>query len=336
MATTRQSTAAKTWSMFGEVRKKPTPYEVVTGKFHYHFRREPAPFELDPDVPLNRWYLKHREGSPFQVDDWEGFRDPAKLTYKSYVELQKERETYLDGVIDAAEDAEAVTALPDGWPATLRDLFIPLRFPLHALQMTGLYVGQMSPSSYITNCANFQAADEMRRIQRFAYWTKVLANAHGDDLAETGTARTPWESADAWQPLREAVERMLIAYDWGESFVALDLAVKPALDALVNVALARLADANGDRLLSQLLADFERDSRRGREWSTALVKYAVGRRPEVADVLTGWLEVWKPRGLAGAAALAPLFESAPTPMAADDVQAIVNDAYASFEAGLGL
>ena len=77
----------KTWSLLGDVRRKPSTYEVTAARFHYHFRKEPAPFELDPGMPLNRWYLEYREGSPFQVDDWEGFRDPHKLTYKDYVAL---------------------------------------------------------------------------------------------------------------------------------------------------------------------------------------------------------------------------------------------------------
>ena len=101
----RASRTPKTWSLLGDVRRKPSTYEVTAASFHYHFRREPAPFELDPGMPLNRWYLEYREGSPFQVDDWEGFRDPHKLTYKDYVPLQHDRETYLDLLIDTHEAA---------------------------------------------------------------------------------------------------------------------------------------------------------------------------------------------------------------------------------------
>jgi toluene monooxygenase system protein E len=81
--------------------------------------------------------------------------------------------------------------------ATLRKLFVPLRFPLHVLQMTGLYVGQMAPSAFITNAAHFSAADEMRRVQRIAYWTKVLANAHPG--AEHSCRVTP--AARVWSEL---------------------------------------------------------------------------------------------------------------------------------------
>lgn len=319
----------KTWSLLGDVRRKPSPYEVVTAKFHYHFRRDPAPFELDPEVPLNLWYLKHREGSPLMVDDWEGFRDPAKLTYRDYVLRQDKQEVYVDHLIDQHEASGSAGALDPGWVATLQELFVPLRFPLHTLQMTSIYIGQMAPSSFITNCSNFQSADELRRIQRFAYWTKVLANAHGDHLAETDTARGPWVDGDAWQPLRELVENLLITYDWGHAFAALDLAVKPAIDELLNSQLAELAKRNGDELLSNLLVALRADSERSRDWTSALVSYSIERDESLAALLDGWKADWQPRAIAAMEPLAAMFERAPVPIAATEVMAAVRSAVES-------
>lgn len=333
---TNRRPATKTWSLLGNVKRKPNPYEVVTSKFHYHFRREPAPFEMDPDTPLNKWYLQNREGSPFQVEDWEQFRDPYKLTYKEYVAVQRDRETYVDALIDQAEASGAVRKLSTDWVAVLRELFVPLRFPLHVLQMTGLYVGQMAPSSFITNCANFQAADELRRIQRFAYWTKALSLTHGDDLAATATAREPWESAPQWQPLRRLLEEMLITYDWGEAFTALNLAAKPMLDALINEQLAALAEGSGDQFLSQLLVEFDLDSRRSVDWTQALVSYAVDRDAGLREVLDGWLASWQPKAKAAINSLTPAFGDAPVPMDPEQVSENVARRYANLIEECGL
>ncbi len=313
MTTAASRARQRTWSLFGDVRRRPTPYEAVTGKFHYHFRRQPAPFEMDPRWSLNTWYLTHREGSRLQVDDWEGFRDPYKLTYREYVSMQHDREIYLDALVDRHEAEGSAQRLDAGWVRTLRGLFVPLRFPLHVLQMASLYVGQLAPSSYITNCAHFQAADEMRRIQRIAYWTKVLANSHDDTLAATATARQAWEDDPRWQPLRETLEHLLIAYDWGEAFTALNLAVKPSLDALVNTALGELAEANGDQFLAALCAEFGRDAKRSQDWTAALTSYAVDRDPALADVLSEWTRDWRPRADRSVAALAGYFGTAPHP-----------------------
>jgi toluene monooxygenase system protein E len=304
----------KTWSLLGDVRRRPSIYEATAAKFNYHFRREPAPFEMDPTSAINQWYLAHREGSPFNVADWEGFRDPAKLTYSDYVSLQHDRETYLDLLIDHHEQTSSVAALSEGWVNTLTRLFVPLRFPLHVLQMNALYVGQMAPSAYIINCAHFQAADEMRRIQRFAYLTKLLANDHGDSIASTSTARGPWQADAAWQPLREVSERMLAVYDWGAALIALNVALKPALDSVVNDSLGSLAIANGDEFLALVLAELQRDSARSESWTTALLQYAIDQDPAMADVVRGWVTTWTPLADAAVAGVAGLFASAPTPM----------------------
>ena len=60
-----------------------------------------------------------------------------------------------------------------------------------------------------------------RRIGPNRYHSTMYA-----ELASSTHTRQRWEEDGAWQPLREAVENMLIAYDWGEAFVALNLAVK--------------------------------------------------------------------------------------------------------------
>jgi toluene monooxygenase system protein E len=333
---TRPARTQRTWSLLGDVRRKPSAYEVTAARFHYHFRREPAPFELDPAMPLNLWYLRYREGSPFQVDDWEGFRDPYKLTYKDYVTLQHDRETYLDLLIDTHEAAGAAAVLDPAWVAALSSLFVPLRFPWHVLQITGLYVGQMAPSSFITNAANFGAADEMRRIQRIAYWTKVLANAHGEELATTALARGAWERDPAWQPLRRCCEQLLAAHDWGEAFAARNLALKPVLDALLDWQFAELARRNGDEFLALLFTEFGVDARRSQDWSAALVRYALEHRPELKDVLAGWLGTWRPRALGAVDSLAPAFARAPVPMTADDVTAAVREQYRTYLGTCGL
>ena len=302
----RERTAPKTWSMLGEVKRRPSVYEVTAAKFVPHFRREPAPFEMGPEASLNQWYLKYREGSVFNVEDWEGFKDPAKLTYSEYVTLQHDRETYLDGLIDHHEDASTVEGYEKAWVDTLTNALIPLRFPIHILQMISLYVGQMAPTAFIINCSNFQAADEMRRIQRFAYLTKWLSNGHGSSIAETETAKNAWENGAAWQPMRKALEELMGVYDWGEAFVALDLVIKPTLDSLVNGSFGTLATENGDELLALMLAEFGRDAQRSQDWSAELARYAIANDASLKGTMSEWVAKWTPAADAMAAGYAEL------------------------------
>lgn len=291
----RQTRRRKTWSLWEE-RRVPTEYEVVTHRFHYHFRRQPAPFELSPSWKLNQWYLRYREGSPFNVDTWEQYRDPYALTYRRYIETRHQREVYLDNLIDEFEARDHYRSLSGEWLDLLRDFYFPSRFSGHTLQMTGSYIAQMAPSSYITNPFHFQSADEMRRIQRTAYLAKAIAVDTGrNDLADSQQARQTWEKHPAWQPLRELAERHLIVYDWGEAFAVRNLVVKPTYDFFLNVALPQIALRYGDELLPLLHDDFHRyDSRYSRDITITLARYALERRPDLLPWLQERVETWRP------------------------------------------
>jgi toluene monooxygenase system protein E len=336
MPIVRKREPAKTWSLLGQARKKPTEYEVVTAHLHYHYGRQPAPFELDPNTPINTWYRTYREGSRLQTDDWEGFRDPHHLTYHSYVERQAARETYLENLVDEFERREHDGRLERHWVQSLDRLYIPARFPMHALQMTALYIGQMAPSSFITNAAYFQAADELRRIQWAAYRAKSLSLLGDVDLGSGADARRCWEEDGAWQPLRETIEKMLIAYDWGEAFAALNLTVKPIFDAVFNVQLAELARVHEDRLLALMLDDVALDSDRSGDWSAALVQYAVTKRPANREFLEQWVEKWMALAYRGMDGVVELFGQAAGPLQPKAVSANVRAAHHAFLARCGL
>lgn len=313
--TTAKARPRKTWSLNGDTRRKPTEYEAVTGNYHYHFNRKPAPFDLDPGSAINRWYLKHREGSPLQAEDWEGFRDPAALNYRRYIALQHDREVYAEGVVDHYEALDHDATLNSDWVETLNRVYVPSRYLFHVLQITSLYVGQLAPSAYITNAAFFQAADELRALQWVAYRAKSLSLSHGTHLANTEETRRIWENDELWQPARETLERLLLAYDWGEAFVALNLTVKPALDALLKEAFVDLASDRGDGLTAALLQESRVDTTRSQAWHTALARYALAANPANREVIDGWVEKWRPLADRAVDGLAGVF---PDPDAARD------------------
>jgi hypothetical protein len=322
----------RTWSIAGDSRRKPTEYEAVTGNFHYHFNRKPAPFDLDPDSAINRWYLKHREGSPLQAQDWEGFRDPAALNYRRYIALQHDREVYAEGVVDHYEALEHDTHLDPQWVELLGRIYVPARYAMHVLQITSLYVGQLAPSAYIANAAFFQAADELRALHWIAYRAKSLSLTHGAQWANTEATRQIWESDEAWQPARQALERLLLAYDWGEAFTALNLVIKPTLDALFKEALVDLASANGDGLTAALLQDLRIDTIRSQAWSAALARYAIAQNSDNREVIASWEDAWQPLADGACDGLSSVFADAPHPVDASSVREQVAASQTKFRA----
>jgi toluene monooxygenase system protein E len=196
------------------------------------------------------------------------------------------------------------------WLQVLATVFTPMRFPAHAFQMMQAYLGQIAPSSYITNCAAFAAADLLRLVSLVAYRTRQLQMAHPDVGFATGERQT-WETHPNWQPTRLALETALIAYDWGECLTAVNLVLRPTLSEILLRQLGIVADANRDQLTWLLLSNLSIDAERNARWSAALARYAISQRPENAPVLRHWVQRWTPKADEAATGLATLLSELP-------------------------
>lgn len=278
-------TRARTYWHLAGLGAKPSRYEVATSRLSYHPTRG---FEVN--APVTAWFARHGADVHLHVDDWESFRDPRETTYERYCEIQHASETLVDGLFRSIEDPS--TTISPHWEATLAAIVPTLRFPVHALQMGAAYLGQLAPASRIVIACAFQAGDEVRRVQRLAYRTALL-EARAPGTAER--SRSAWVNDAPWQPLRVLLERLLVTYDWGEAFVALNLCLKPAFDDLFVGELARRAAAAGDGAFAEVLRALHEDCRWHREWSLALIRTVIDADPANADVVRAWREEWDQR-----------------------------------------
>ena len=283
----------KTWSHLAGRRRKPSEYEIVSTNLLYNTRPGAAPYELDPAMFMNRWYVEHRDGSGLQHPDWNSFRDPDELVYRTYTMLQDGQETYVFGLFDQFDEREHDESLDASWVADLGLVYTPTRYLFHTLQMASAYLQQMSPASTITNCAAFQAADSMRWLSHTAYRTKELSLTYPD--AGFGTdERTHWEQHPAWQGFRSLMEQVLTTWDWTEAFVALNLVAKPAVEEAVLRQLGNTARHQGDMLLGMVNDAQLIDADRHRRWAGALVQL-VSSDPANVEQLQRSIETWEPR-----------------------------------------
>lgn len=273
-------------------RKRPSEYEVVSYKLHYRTRNPHAPYEQSPNLRMNEFYRKNVFGSPLQHPDWDSFRDPDEVTYRAYCTMQDGQEQYVDGLLNAHDANKHDAGLPGPWIDTLAKMYTPARYLHAASQMASAYLVQIAPASTITNCAVFQEADCFRWLSRVAYRTRELANAHPDKgFAEK--ERHNWEEAHEWQGFRELFEKVLATFDWGESFVALNIIALPAVEFGFLHSLKAAAQSRGDTLTALLCDNQARDSQRSRRWTAALVKQCLDVKTN-EEVIAGWLAKWAP------------------------------------------
>ncbi len=273
------------WHLEGQGRL-PQHYDIVTSRLLYH--RELG-FEVA--TPGAAWLQRHALQSPLR-GTFQAFRDPRATTYASYVELQSEREGFAEQLLQSAEESGYDSALPPPWVDVLEAVLPVLRYPCHALHMLAAYVAHLAPEGRVVVAGAFQAADELRRVQHLARRMRQLQELR-PDFGKAALAH--WQEHADWQPLRRLLEQLLVTYDFGEAWAALQLVVKPALDELYMVQFAGLARERGDWLWAELAHSLAQDCRWQRDWSDALARAALAEHPDNQAVLSAWIESWAQR-----------------------------------------
>jgi toluene monooxygenase system protein E len=299
----------KTWSHLAARKRKPSEYEIVSTNLHFSTNNPDAPFELDPNFDMAKWFKQYRNASPLSHPDWNAFRDPDEMVYRTYNIQQDGQETYVLGLFDQFSSRGHDAMLEPTWAGTLARLYTPMRYLAHTLQMASAYLSQMAPASTISNCATYQAADSLRWLTHTAYRTRELSKT----FADQGFGRDErhyWENGPAWQGWRQLVEHALVAWDWGESFVAFNLVIRPAVEECVLRGLGEAGRHNGDTLLGLLTDAQLLDTQRHRRWASALVKLALQQEGN-AGQMAQWVARWEPLADAAIDAYATALSDAP-------------------------
>jgi toluene monooxygenase system protein E len=119
-------------------------------------------------------------------------------------------------------------------------------------------------------------------------------------------ARLTWQRDPVWQPLRRALERLLVTYDFGQAVIQGLLVLAPAFDALFMRGFARLAAERGDRLLFELFSSLDQDCRWHEAWADAFVQAALAEEPSNAAPIREWIgSAWPDTRRALAAVVEP-------------------------------
>jgi len=280
------------WCLEGS-RRKPTDYEVTSTALLYYPARG-----LEVETETSRHYDRYQRGGDLSAENWDSFQDPAGFTYAAYVAERRDQEAFLDRLL------ERPTAPLSRELEPLLGLLSALRFPLHGLQMVAAYVGSLAPGGRIAIAAAFQAADEMRRIQRVCQWLSRSGRAAGE-LDALG--RELWQHDAALQPLRQIVEELLVTYDWGQALLGLNAVLKPVFDRLWFEQLAGVAERHEDEILEKILSSLADDGLWHETWFIAFSKVALAGDARNAAAMRGRVAELRPRLAHAVHALLPAF-----------------------------
>ena len=243
--------ARRTFSAFGDVRRMPSEYEIVTHgtelddsrRTGRRLRAEPvlAGQPVVPHLPrpvaaagreLGRVPRPRPADLPHLRQRTGRRRDQDPGRARGSTPLPVPTQAFAPGWVRAARHALHAR------PATRARL--PAGRGLHRLHRSDVLHHQRRRRS--------STADFLRRVTTIAYRTRELQLAHPEvrhrdrGSAALGGARRLAAGA------RKAVESALITYDWGEAFTALNLVLLPTLDDVLTRQFGEVARANGDNL----------------------------------------------------------------------------------------
>lgn len=245
--------------------------------------------------------------------DWEEFRDPTGLTYRSYVARQDASERELDGVLRSGAAAGTADGLADEWRRALATLVGAMSFAEWGVGMLHQHVERFSLSSTLAQSAQLQVMDKMRHAQRDL---EVYDLLFGEPESGDDPVRRIWMDGADIQPLRRFIEETLARTDWAEVIVAANLALGGLLAPFLREVYLEGGRRYRDPVAAGLGSAFAVDEKRHVAWTDAFVKLAAAE-PANLEVMSAWLERDLP---AVAEALATLTEHHPldgvTPKAA--------------------
>lgn len=316
----------KTKNEYEEVTVRQQPY------LHGHYRNIHDPRDYDIFDPR---YTR------LKCSDWEGFRDPKKFWYTTYVSNRKKMAEEVENGFEYAEEMGIVARLPARWVEALRDLYTPLRHLEYGENVQMQYVIRYALGTPIEQCATFQAYDKTGRAQWISLWAMNMEEHHGDFLSH---GKNMLMDAPEYQPLRRYVEEVLVTEDWAEVVVAENLTLDLLLGNLMYRKFNEEALRHGDSHLSILNLVINKQLDWHRDWAFALFGYLVKDQaasrwdylkslgyedwpgdyrwglilsdprltPEErltnGEIIAEWVEKWYPKAYEAVLALAPLFE----------------------------
>lgn len=236
--------------------------------------------------------------------DWEEFRDPTGLIYRTYVSKQDASERELDGVFRTAELAGLPEALPVEWRQSLAMLVGAMSFAEWGIGMIHQQVERFSLSSTLAQSAQLQVMDQMRHAQRDL---EVYDLVFGEPESEEDPVRQIWMEGTGIQPIRRFIEEALALTDWAELIVAANLAFGGLVTPFLREVYLEGGRRYRDPMTVGLGATFAEDAKRHVAWTDAFVKLTASEQTNI-HVITGWLDRYLP---AAAEAVVTLTEDHP-------------------------
>jgi phenol/toluene 2-monooxygenase (NADH) P1/A1 len=243
-----------------------------------------------------------------RLTDSYTFTDPRQYYYTPYVTQRSGLHDEFGKTLTYLQDRDLLTRLPESWYAVLTAVVVPLRHYESAAQLVSVAGARFADGTSIEQACSFAAFDRIGNAQMLS---RVGIELDGGNSGVLDSAKQNWLDAEHLQPLRRLAEEIMVAADWAEGLLAIDLVdslIYPLLYQGLDEA-ALLGGAGAYSLLAQHFTAWFTDQRK---WIDALTR-TWAEDPANGDdnraTLARIVRTWQPRARAAVAALAAAIDS---------------------------
>lgn len=279
--------------------KRPTTYDEATynlePKENFHYRPLWNPEYNIFDERLTK----------VKCEDWEQFRDPAKLYYATYCYKRAEYQSKIKGQFEAADRYGYFKNMDPAFVDTMREFLPVLRHLVFGESVAFMHVGRAAVGTAIEQCATYQCYDELGTAQLL---TRICLELEEQCPTILKDGKQKWLEDEKYQKLRALTEQLMVTWDWAEAVVATNLILDLILYPLFFEEMTAVATENGAFAYASFSQFFMEMVEYERDWAAALLKMLLADRPENKEVLQSYVNKWLPEVIAAIEPTLTLFD----------------------------
>lgn len=275
--------------------KRLSEYEALT-----RFTQWKAPYHIEGETPrLKVW---SDDSTLLRCSDWDSYRAPDKLYYRTYTTRQARAGRSVATAFDFAQKDKQLAGVDPARVDLLRNIVGVLQYPDWGLCIVNQLTTRFALSSWIAGATSFAMFDELRHAQLYGR----LALAYSEHHDGFDDPRPAWMESARFQPTRRIIEELLATLDWGKAIVLANLVVEPLITAAAHSLLTTGSLAAGDGLTPFVCRSMEDDKVRHRESAVAFLRLLTDD-PAHAEhnraLVSEWIADLLPQAYAAAVAL---------------------------------
>ena len=231
-------------------------------------------------------------GDPYGIptEEWETFDEPYKVSYREYVNIQREKDSAAYSVKAALARSKFYDQADEGWASVLKLHYGAVALTEYQACQFQARMSRFGPSPAMRNMSVYGMLDELRHTQLQLFFPHELVHLDRQyDWAHEAQHSKNWAVLGG----RHAMDDIMMTRDAITSSVMVSFAFETALTNLQMIGLSTDAANMGDHTFANLITSIQSDEARHAQLGTPTIEIMIrnGRQKEAQQAMD--IALWR-------------------------------------------